>query len=329
MATLETSIAFAENGITEGKNYIRATVDIHAQWGGAVYAEVRAERDGVEAASGVSSTVTMKANEDKSVSVTIRGLSPSTTYTLYAILCLEDGTHQGAVDYTSATTLEDLPSFSVGEVTGTSATIHVTHGTGYNAFRIYVRNEDSSFVFDEKTVQTGNFTYPVTGLELGTKYYARVGYWTSTETTTWNWCGLDDFTTTKSVENWSWDKSNGSASAEETKKAEHAVKNRGPVSDFSYKVWNDMVNKAATVIKLRGQTWIDDDVSMDLASTLMTETDREMTAARFNSLRWNLGHYVATNTPSTVSGETPIMGEYFISLAQAINDTIAQGNLNG
>lgn len=223
------------------------------------------------------------------------------------------------------------PSFYVGSITNTTATIYVSHGDGYNAYRIWVRLPDDTNAFiDHKIESDRDFEYQITGLEPGTTYYSRVGYATSLSTTNWNTCDLYEFETIDDagIDDWDWEKSNGDATAAETLKAYNAVANKGFITDFKYTVWNDMVNKAATVIELRGGQWVVDEESTTKENTLMTDSDRFMTALRFNSLRWNLGHYVETGTAKKSRGDDMI-GKDFLLLAEAINNTIKQGNLNG
>ena len=50
------------------------------------------------------------------------------------------------------------------------------------------------------------------------------------------------------VSEWTWDSSNGSASSAETRASYNALFNNGLVSDFSYRVWNDMCDKVYEVI---------------------------------------------------------------------------------
>lgn len=118
---------------------------------------------------------------------------------------------------------------------------------------------------------------------------------------------------------WSWNASNGEATAEQTQKAYTAIKTHGPISDFSYLVWNDMVEKAKAAVYSRGDAWFSDYAIF--AATLMQENDRAMTATRFNSLRWNLEHYIVTDTTEKSPGD-PVLGNDFILLAEAINNTI-------
>ena len=101
-----------------------------------------------------------------------------------------------------------------------------------------------------------------------------------------------NFTTT-SFTPWSWDKSNGylgnlngTATAAQTKKAYTAITTKGPLSDFSYLVWNDMVNKAYQIRFEQNKPW--DNTYATYASTKMNVFDKAVTSKRIRSLFKNL-----------------------------------------
>jgi hypothetical protein len=121
---------------------------------------------------------------------------------------------------------------------------------------------------------------------------------------------------------WDWTASNGSASAAQTQAAYDAVTGNGPTEDFSYLVWNDMCNKVADCIyEMWGGDvpWIDDYATY--AETLMTAADKEMTAARFNSLRFNVGSYYPTGISEKSPGDI-IYGSLFKTLMTKVNEWI-------
>ncbi len=136
-----------------------------------------------------------------------------------------------------------------------------------------------------------------------------------------------------SVEPWSWTASNRSAltvlpaTASMTSAAHDAVMHKGYLSAFSWRVWNDLVAKTMETIIARGGTWSTRDQNtgktyLSYESTRMSENDKNMTAARFNALRFNIGSRISTDIPDRKSGDI-IYGSYFITLAQKLNDLIA------
>lgn len=82
-------------------------------------------------------------------------------------------------------------------------------------------------------------------------------------------------------ENWTWEKSNGQATDEQTQKAYHAIKNQGDRKEFSYLVWNDLIDKLKEVVRLSGNTWSGNDVKM-------SAPHQALTAADFNTTRKNI-----------------------------------------
>lgn len=125
---------------------------------------------------------------------------------------------------------------------------------------------------------------------------------------------------------WSWSESNGEATGSQTRAAYDAVRNHGEVSDFSYLVWNDLVNKILEIKQYAGFEW---NAYFDLyENTLMSEDERTLTALKFNSARYNIGIHMSTTSDNYPDGIQPVsrgdkvMGEYFIIIARCINDFI-------
>lgn len=136
------------------------------------------------------------------------------------------------------------------------------------------------------------------------------------------------------IDPWDWYSSNGDASAAATERAFNAITGHGPVSDFSYKVWNDLCHKIgdAQYIAL-GRRWATDGPGgLAEYATCMDpddETDRVLTADRFNSMKYNLGRNYSTvcdaypeGIPVVVSGD-PVKGDLFTSITDVLNEWIA------
>lgn len=131
---------------------------------------------------------------------------------------------------------------------------------------------------------------------------------------------------TTTVEPWDWEIGTGS----DRDKAYQAITSNGDVDDFSYSVWNELVDKVLEVIEAdpNESVWFTESnngtVYLSENSTKMTSSDKVMTAKRFNALRYNIGS--RGSAPSTgiadkSTGET-VYGEYFIILADCINGWI-------
>lgn len=118
---------------------------------------------------------------------------------------------------------------------------------------------------------------------------------------------------------WDWQSSNGIATAQQTRNAYYAVTGNDAVSDFSYLVWNDLVDKTKEVLDAYGYSWSNTFASY--SATKMTASDRILTAARFNSLRFNIGSYASTGIETVQKGDI-IYGWYFTRLTDRLNSLI-------
>ena len=144
-------------------------------------------------------------------------------------------------------------------------------------------------------------TYTFTGLSPGTEYEIDVSI------TAPGWTITVELSTTEStdavsVEPWSWSGSNGSASASQTRRAYSAICNNGSLGNFSYLVWNDMVDKVQEILDANGESWLTRYASY--YGTRMSASDKTLTAKRFNSLRYNIGYRVSTGIQEVSRGDT-------------------------
>lgn len=119
-----------------------------------------------------------------------------------------------------------------------------------------------------------------------------------------------------SVATWSWNASNGIATTSQTLAAYSAVTELTSVKNFSYLVWNDMVNKVKEILDATGNSW--DSFYANYENTKMTSSDKTLTAKRFNSLRYNIGSHYSTGIEEVKKGDT-VLGSYFRLLASKMN----------
>lgn len=124
---------------------------------------------------------------------------------------------------------------------------------------------------------------------------------------------------------WDWNKSNGSASAEQTQLAYSAVNGNGLITDFSHEVWNDMVSKVVEILTYISSSWTEIDNTgntyLPYEDTMMSVNDTTLTADRFNSLRFNIGSRQSTGINPVAIGDT-VYGWYFTQLTDVINNWI-------
>lgn len=118
------------------------------------------------------------------------------------------------------------------------------------------------------------------------------------------------------IAKWSWLKSNGTASDNLTQTAYDAISNKLSILNFNYLVWNDMVDKVSEILKEKNLSWSSKYAT--LAATIMSEDDKVLTAARFNSLRFNIGSHYSTGINEVQPGDD-VFGSYFIILGEKIN----------
>lgn len=160
--------------------------------------------------------------------------------------------------------------------------------------------------------------YTFRSLKSGTRYEISV------EITAPGWTNTVNLSTTAStsapkVSKWSWSSSNGSASASQTSRAYSAVRDKGETGDFSYLVWNDLVDKVNELVEASGGSWR----GTSLSATKMSYSDKKITATRFNSLRDNMARYHSFSSwiPSVSKGNI-VYGSYFINIVSEINSWV-------
>lgn len=231
---------------------------------------------------------------------------------------------------------------SVDSVTSTSIVlsviISVSSGTVYTAYS-YSGGSDSGTSTGSSTSSDKNWVKTLSGLTPGTTYTITARLIDSStgsvlQTVTLYATTEDDGQT---VALWSWSASNGSASASQTQAARNAVAGHGAVENFSYLVWNDMVAKVAEMRNAAGLSPVWNTTYLTQNNTKMSSTDKTMTAARYNSLRYNIGLYKSFSDSadslidydSVVAVKSPgddVIGSDFLDLMIGLNAAIRQVN---
>lgn len=230
------------------------------------------------------------------------------------------------------------PTWSLSATTDT-ITATITNRGSYSYFSWSLRDANNN-ILSEATQYSTATSKTYSGLAPSTTYIVYMSY--SRSTAPEGNYDSDSITTDEvsGVAPWSWNASNGTASAVQTRTAYNAVSNYGPISDFSYLVWNDMVAKVAEMRNRANQKPVWNTKYLTQANTSMsnTESGRTMTAARYNSLRYNIGLYYGFNevpsgelidlnsvTKEKVPGD-PVIGSDFIDLTTCLNYAIDRAN---
>lgn len=116
---------------------------------------------------------------------------------------------------------------------------------------------------------------------------------------------------------WDWNASRKTIAAYE------AVTNHGPIEDFSYDIWNNLVTRIMEARSFAGVGMWDmaDGTYLSYDDTLMYSRDKELTAKRFNSMKYNLGSEYSTGIKDVSPGD-PVKGAYFTTIAEKLNEWI-------
>ena len=121
------------------------------------------------------------------------------------------------------------------------------------------------------------------------------------------------------IDKWSWAASNGSASTAQTKAAYSAIKNEGAGEDFSYLVWNDLVDKINEVVIAIGSSW--SSYYTTLADAKQSRAGQILTAKQYNAARQNVGAHYSTGI-GEVNGDSEFTWSCIYDLAQKLNEWI-------
>lgn len=90
-----------------------------------------------------------------------------------------------------------------------------------------------------------------------------------------------------------WDVSNGNATAEQTQTAYNALISQGQTAAFSQLVWNDLVDKLYNALTESGLSW--NNYCGSAEDTKIDVQYGELTANRFNAVRYNIDSLINTN----------------------------------
>lgn len=245
-------------------------------------------------------------------------------YTFYGFAQGKDGRYWSAGDADITVLSEDsydAPTISVRSVTTNSITVRVKNIDRSAAIICLLLDGEHEWSAEISSLSSTTLDYTYKNLEPGTTYTLEVYVcdedWSNASRV------YDEANATtlekSAIDPWDWDVSNGSATAPQTQKAYNAVTGKGSCSDFSYKVWNDMCAKMMEYIEAIDSVWITADDTYE--NTLMSSTDKTLTATRFNALKNNIGSRQSTGIPTVSTGD-PVLGEYFVTMMDVLNDMI-------
>lgn len=265
------------------------------------------------------STETIPNGDTESSEFTFTGLTPGTSYRIGAYLTWSGGSNSIFLDVETA----DAPfggdidtKCTTDSISARLVGINTDYPNNKKRVTFYVAGSQvSSFTFTEVPSSGTTKWMTKTGLKPGTRYSVSIEV--EDLVTGWSNSWSARVTTDKIVvAAWDWNASNGDASAALTKAAKYAVDHKGSLSDFSYKVWNDMCKKVLDIENAAGLQW--NPKYAEYLDTKMSSTDKVLTADRFNSLRYNIGRSYSTGIDEVKSG-WPVLGSYFVTLTNCMN----------
>lgn len=265
------------------------------------------------------STETIPNGDTESSEFTFTGLTPGTSYRIGAYLTWSGGSNSIFLDVETA----DAPfggdidtKCTTDSISARLVGINTDYPNNKKRVTFYVAGSQvSSFTFTEVPSSGTTKWMTKTGLKPGTRYSVSIEV--EDLVTGWSNSWSTRVTTDKIVvAAWDWNASNGDANAALTKAAKYAVDHKGSLSEFSYKVWNDMCKKVLDIENAAGLQW--NPKYAEYLDTKMSSTDKVLTADRFNSLRYNIGRSYSTGIDEVKSG-WPVLGSYFVTLTNCMN----------
>ena len=257
------------------------------------------------------SQVTISAGATTSGNITVTGLKPNTTYEMQASVYLYGS--QTTTYIGSFTQKTDALAGTISYVSGTetSLTLKVS-GLSTNSGVSRIISLDATM--NGSTISNGSVTITATASSTGNivisglskaKTYIIKGYVSFDGGSTYHYFGSDKDISAKTegvaITLWDWDTANATANPNpatkaQTQAARNACRDKTAVSNFSWKVWNDLVYKVSEARVAGGNdSWNNYYATRD--NTLMTSSSKTLTATRYNSLRYNIG--IAYSVPDS------------------------------
>ena len=128
------------------------------------------------------------------------------------------------------------------------------------------------------------------------------------------------------VEPWNWnaanypDKAEGASKAQTNRFYQVLTEAALPENGFSYRVWNDLVDKVAEVIEAYGNSWYA--YSGYGKEGCKVNSGDTFSAAKYNEVRYQIGSILSTGITDRVAGDE-ILGSYITVLTDNINTIIS------
>ena len=204
-----------------------------------------------------------------------------------------------------------MASFGVTGSTSNSISVAVTGmDPGYGGVRAFEWYLDNSLVGNTTTPAGASEAYfAYWGLSSNTWYHLDVKIYNADKTTLYASLYTDGKTAPAPVEPWYWN------TAEL-----NAFNGKGNFSVLTASRWNDFCDRINATCIAAGSSWLTNYTT--LSGTKASGSGVPLTAAMFNSVRFNIGSRVSTGIPEVYTGGT-VYGWYFVTLQDKLNQWIA------
>lgn len=222
-----------------------------------------------------------------------------------------------SITATSPTTADFTASFTGGDS---------ENKTMYRYVKLTI-DGDGTYIIQSDSIGGADsyFSYEIDELSPNTLYTwnAILGYGKNSSSITWlSTSDSGSFRTDNIIiEKWSWNESNGSATASETKQAYNVLMGTVTCDNFSHKVWNDMVDKVNEFREASGTNWDSNytGVTVNGCKVVAGET---LSAKKYNALKYNVGSLSGTGIKDVVANETKLTGYMIYHIMEAMNEGI-------
>lgn len=307
------SIAAVAPTSSEYNNNTRSlTVTVNTQYDATQFTARRYYWDSKGNTNGYESQYkTVNPTITSTVEFTFSGLTPNT---YYIIAIVPENTYTnlnyGAQETTknSPYTYPSAPDIIKCRISGSNTIATLDYNSGFSSFVLQRSKNNSSWSTITSKASLSGTTLTISYADTTYSYF-RILYYNKDKVADTSHYVYFELATKPSL--WSWTTPNTHV------KAKTALDNKSAPSNFPYSVWNDMCELTNDVLSYTDdKSWSSKYAT--LANTKMTNSDKTLTAVRFNSLRYNIPNC----SLSTVYKNSPVYAYYFTTMMDELNTYI-------
>ena len=214
-----------------------------------------------------------------------------------------------------------MAGFTIQSVNYNSIKITITKDPDYKYYHVFIRksSDTTDTTFDNwYTITASTSTKTISGLKADTDYLINVGpsdqNGSQTSGAVTDWWGAQAFTT--GISKWSW-----------TTAESNALQNHGAVSTITASRWNKLVDKVSDFRVATGHGEWNENYGLTKKQVKM-DSDKILTATRYNSLKNNLGSLYSTGIDDVVKKQEVKGYNHFIAFTDKLNEAIEEKTWN-